>query len=104
MDKGTRVKAIALRILVFLGIPVPDHKTEWPATLLSFLGILIDKQAFQLRISVEKIHCLRSLITSMAFEKGMHSQRVGVIPSPPLTHSISGAPIFAPTVQPLTGG
>ena len=44
-----------------LGVPVADHKTEGPATTLSFLGILINTNRFQLRLPAEKLACLHSL-------------------------------------------
>ena len=46
---------IALSIFHVLGIPIATHKTEGPATALGFLGILIDTQAFELRLPAEKL-------------------------------------------------
>ncbi len=44
------------------GIPVATHKTEGPSTTVTFLGILIDTDQFQLRLPVEKLARLRSLV------------------------------------------
>ena len=46
-----------------LGIPVANNKTEGPATELSFLGILIDTDRFQLRLPAEKLTRLRHLVS-----------------------------------------
>ena len=53
----------ATRTFQTLGVPVADHKTEGPATTLSFLGILIDTNRFQLRLPAEKLARLRSLVS-----------------------------------------
>lgn len=63
-DEGSRALSIALRVLQHLGVPVAVHKTEGPATLVVFLGILIDTIAFELRLPPEKLERLRALIES----------------------------------------
>jgi hypothetical protein len=45
------------------GIAVAAHKTEEPSTCLSFLGILIDTHSFQLRLPVDKVGRLRTLLS-----------------------------------------
>ena len=47
-----------------LGVPVAEHKTEGPATELSFLGIFIDTDKFQLRLPTVKLTRLRHLLLS----------------------------------------
>ena len=38
-----------------LGVPIATQKIEGPATILTFLGILIDSQALQLRLPTDKL-------------------------------------------------
>ena len=56
----------ALSTLAHLGLPVADHKTEGPATQVTFLGILIDSDLFQLRLPAAKLERLQSLVRSWA--------------------------------------
>ena len=44
-----------------LGVPVASHKTEGPSTCITFLGILVDTVAFQLRLPREKLHRLQEM-------------------------------------------
>ena len=44
-----------------LGIPLADHKTEGPATRVTFLGIMIDTTAGQLSLPPEKLAHLQAL-------------------------------------------
>ncbi len=41
-----------------------EHKTEVPATLVAFLGILIDSERLELRLPPEKIQRLQTLLSS----------------------------------------
>ena len=41
--------ATAWAVFAEAGIPVAEHKTEGPATSVTFLGILLDTMQFQLR-------------------------------------------------------
>ena len=52
----------AIQIFQDLGIPIALHKTEGPATVLIFLGILIDTEAFELRLPAEKLARLQETI------------------------------------------
>ena len=52
----------ALHTFNTLGVPVANHKTEGPAMELSFLGILIDTNRFQLRLPADKLARLRLLV------------------------------------------
>ena len=61
--------AIALWILEYLGIPVAVHKTEGPVCCIIFLGILIDTQAFELRLPREKVARLRALLKTCSAKR-----------------------------------
>ena len=63
-EEGAQALATALEVLARMGVPVATHKTEGPATCITFLGILIDTLAFQLRLPPEKISRLRDLLSS----------------------------------------
>jgi hypothetical protein len=45
-----------------LGVPVAEHKRAGPATCLTFLGIEVDTEAAQLRLPMEKLQRLSSLL------------------------------------------
>ena len=60
---------LALEIFAFLGIPVATHKTEGPATCVTFLGILIDTVAFELRLPADKLRRLQVLIQAWCTRK-----------------------------------
>ena len=47
MQEGQQLLDRASRTLQHLGVPVAFHKTEGPATVVTFLGILIDTQSFE---------------------------------------------------------
>ena len=52
-----------------LGVPLAKHKTEGPATRITFLGITIDTQAGQLSLPDEKLERLRFLLVSWGDHK-----------------------------------
>lgn len=58
--------ATALRVFQEFNIPVALHKTEGPARVLEFLGILIDTTTFQLRLPAAKLAHLRTLCEEWA--------------------------------------
>ena len=64
MQEGQQLLDLASRTLQHLGVPVAFHKTEGPATVVTFLGILIDTQSFELRLSMEKLQRLQALVTA----------------------------------------
>ena len=70
---GTHQAARALTIITqvfnIMGIPIAIHKTEGPATLLSFLGILIDTCRFELRLPQEKLERLQQILQQWARKK-----------------------------------
>ena len=53
---------IVVRECRTLGIPLAAHKQEGPATCITFLGILVDTVASQLRLPPEKLCHLRDLL------------------------------------------
>ena len=59
----------ALEKLLFtcsnLGIPLAAHKSEGPATTITFLGIVIDTLAGELRLPAEKLNCIRTLASRL---------------------------------------
>ena len=67
--QGAESLAIALRVFEMLGIPVAAHKTEGPTTVLVFLGILIDTQAFELRLLADKLARVQETIRSWVGKK-----------------------------------
>lgn len=61
MQEGQQLLDQASRTLQHL---VAFHKTEGPATVVTFLGILIDTQSFELRLPTEKLQRLQALVTT----------------------------------------
>ena len=57
-------QAVATARAVFseAGIPVAEHKTEGPATSVTFLGILVDTVQFQLRLPSDKLARLQVMV------------------------------------------
>ena len=53
---------VALRVLEYIGFPVSRNKYEGPATSITFLGVLIDMDAFELRLPAGKLQRIRSLL------------------------------------------
>ena len=61
-QSGAQALEIALRMFNMLGIPVASHKTEGPATILIFLGVLIDTVKFELRLPSAKLARLQEMM------------------------------------------
>ena len=53
---------VALRALDYLGFPVSINKIEGPATCITFLGVLIDTDAFELRLPAGRLQRIRSIL------------------------------------------
>ena len=62
--EATQALQIALTTFNDLHIPVATQKTEGPSPSVTFLGILIDTNAVQLRLPTDKIRRLRNLINT----------------------------------------
>ncbi len=67
--KAEQALTLTIRTFAALGVPVAEHKTEGPPTDLSFLGILIDTDKFQLRLPAVKLTRLRHLLSSWRSRK-----------------------------------
>lgn len=52
-----------------LGIPLAAHKCEGPSTCVTFLGIVIDTAADELRLPAEKLEYLRGLLSDWGDRK-----------------------------------
>ncbi len=63
---GGEVLTLSLRTLARLGTA---HKTVGPSTCITFLGILIDTEAFELRLPTEKLARLQELVQSWCGRK-----------------------------------
>ena len=59
----------ALKTLDNLGFPVSRNKIERPATCITFLGVLIDTNAFELRLPADKLQRMRSMVSSWSTRK-----------------------------------
>ena len=60
---------MALQLCERLGVPVSKLKIEGPATVLSFLGILLDTVALELRLPDDKLRRLKTLIQQWKLKK-----------------------------------
>ena len=56
--------ASALEVFGQLGVPVAPHKVEGPTPVLTFLGIVVDAQHFQLRLPLDKLRRLQTMLHS----------------------------------------
>ena len=61
-SEATATLSLVTNVFQHLGIPVATHKTEGPATCVTFLGILIDTQAYELRLPSDKLNRLQALL------------------------------------------
>ena len=61
-----------------LGVPIAKHKTEGPATCLTFLGIEVDTVAFELRLPEEKLTRLRAQLETWGDRKACQRKEFGV--------------------------
>ena len=60
-SEATATLSLVTNVFQHLGIPVAAHKTEGPASCVTFLGILIDTQAYELRLLADKLSRLQAL-------------------------------------------
>ena len=61
-----------LSILHHLGVPVAPEKIEGPATVVTFLGIVVDTDRFEIRLPEAKLAHIRELVSGW---RGKHSGR-----------------------------
>ena len=75
-EEAARALAVALGILNHLGVPVAGHKTVGPTYCITFLGIVIDTQSFELRLPGEKIQRLQALLQSWIARKACRKKEL----------------------------
>ena len=68
-EEAARSLSTALEMVEYLGVPVARPKTEGPSHCITFLGILIDTNAFELWLPAEKIQRLQFLLQSWSSKK-----------------------------------
>ena len=61
-QQGSEFLTITEQSLTRLGIPIAVHKIEGPATTLTFLGILVDTDNFELRLPADKLARLQDAL------------------------------------------
>ena len=62
-DEARMPLSIVMNTLQKLGIPVATQKTEGPASCVTFLGIIVDAQALELRLPPYKLAHLQTLLS-----------------------------------------
>ena len=67
--QGSTVLHTALSTFDQLGVPVASHKTEGPATAVTFLGVILDSHRFELRLPSDKLARLRELLNTWLFRR-----------------------------------
>ena len=61
-EEADSVLSVVSGVCQSLGVPLAVHKTEGPAPVVTFLGILVDTARFELRLPQEKLVALQSLV------------------------------------------
>ncbi len=67
---------IALELCTRLGVPVSTHKLEGPATSVTFLGIILDTNASELRLTEDKLTRLSALIREWKNKKSCKKRQL----------------------------
>lgn len=65
-QQGRECLSTASQTLATLGVPVAAHKTEGPTTIITFLGILVDSDNFELRLPADKLARLHEMLRHWA--------------------------------------
>ena len=63
-DQAARALETTCRVFHMLGVPISTHKTEGPATSLTFLGIVIDTHTFEPHLPPDKLTRLQNQLES----------------------------------------
>lgn len=63
------MRSTAERVFRYLGVPLANHKSEGPTSVLTFLGIQIDTNLSQLSLPTEKVARLQQLLHSWRSRK-----------------------------------
>ena len=71
-----RALNVALCLCEELGFPIAEHKLEGPATVLPFLGILIDTERRILELPAEKLDRLKGLIRTWQGKKSCRKREL----------------------------
>ena len=71
-------RTMAILTLVFkkLGIPLSTHKTVGPATVLEYLGIILDSSRMEARLPSDKIHRITHILNSFLTKKTCTKQEL----------------------------
>ena len=71
-------RTMAILTLVFnkLGIPLSTHKSVGPATVLEYLGIILDTQLMEARLPMEKVTRITSILDSFMGRKTCTKQEL----------------------------
>ena len=59
---AAQAMVMATSVFSELGAPVVTHKTEGPSAQVSFLGFMVDTEAFQMRLPNDKLRWLKALV------------------------------------------
>ena len=70
------IKEVATTVFRDLAVPVAAHKTEGPSTQVTFLGFVLDTQAFQLRLPQEKLERMRELVHEWRMRRNCTQQEL----------------------------
>ena len=63
-EEATMALSTALNVLDHLGFPVAMHKAEGPSHCITFLGIISDTKALELRLPADKVQWLYGVVKS----------------------------------------
>lgn len=71
-------RTMAVLTLVFnkLGIPLSLNKTVGPVTELEYLGIILDSTKMEARLPMDKVDCIRNVLTSFLNRKSCTKQEL----------------------------
>jgi len=83
---------VAVAVLDYLGFPIALEKEEGPACQVTFLGVIIDSVAFELRLPQEKSHEVAELAQGVDEHKGTYKEGAGVAAESSFSRCYSGAP------------
>ena len=75
-QQGRDCLRTASHTLATLGVPVAVHKTEGPAAAITFLGILVDSDNFELRLPADKLARLREMLQHWAIRHACTRQEL----------------------------
>ena len=78
--------------LDYVGAPIAHHKTEGPSSVLTFLGILIDTNSFQLSLPREKVQRLQDLLSQWRRRRACTKKELQVL----LGHLSHAASVIRP--------